>query len=77
MAGNERGFNVIVRPAEEGGWWAEVSELPGCVTQGETQEELLDNILEAIQACIEAGSVPKNGDSPKPEVWKVFTPVLG
>jgi predicted RNase H-like HicB family nuclease len=45
-------LKVIVRQAEEGGYWAEVPAIPGCVTQGETFEELLANIYEAVEACL-------------------------
>jgi len=45
-------FKAIVHDAEEGGYWAEVPALPGCFTQGETREELLDNLREAIRGCI-------------------------
>jgi predicted RNase H-like HicB family nuclease len=45
-------FTVLVHEAEEGGYWAEVPELPGCVSQGETLDELERNIDEAIQAVI-------------------------
>ena len=38
--------------AEEGGYWAEVPAIPGCATQGETMEELLDNLREAIEGCL-------------------------
>ncbi|MEW6263967.1 MAG: type II toxin-antitoxin system HicB family antitoxin [Thermodesulfobacteriota bacterium] len=41
-------FKVIVHPAEEGGYWAEVPALPGCVTEGDTWEELMANLREAI-----------------------------
>lgn len=47
-------FTVIVYEAEEGGYWAEVPELPGCASQGETLDELKKNIIEAIEACLEA-----------------------
>ena len=43
-------LKVIVHKAEEGGYWAEVPAIPGCVSQGETKEELKENILEAIEA---------------------------
>ena len=74
---NRRGtVNAIVRPAEEGGFWAEVLELPGCVSQGETEDELFHNIVEAIEACMEAGSEPMlDEDSPHPDVWRVPVPV--
>jgi predicted RNase H-like HicB family nuclease len=46
-------LKVIVHQAEEGGYWAEVPAIPGCVSQGETKEELRENILEAIEGCLE------------------------
>ena len=45
-------IKVIVHPAEEGGYWAEVPAIPGCATQGETMDELMENIQEAIEACL-------------------------
>ena len=45
-------LNVIVHEAEEGGYWAEVPAIPGCATQGETFEELLRNLYEAVDACM-------------------------
>ena len=45
-------IKVIVHPAEEGGFWAEVPGIPGCATQGETIEELLQNIHEAVEGCL-------------------------
>ncbi|OGW77354.1 MAG: hypothetical protein A3I73_02125 [Omnitrophica bacterium RIFCSPLOWO2_02_FULL_45_16] len=45
-------LKVIIHKAEEGGYWAEVPAIPGCATQGETFEELLSNIYEAVEACL-------------------------
>ena len=45
-------IKVIIHEAEEGGYWAEIPAIPGCVTQGETFEELLPNIYEAVEACL-------------------------
>ncbi|MBM3294440.1 MAG: type II toxin-antitoxin system HicB family antitoxin [Candidatus Aminicenantes bacterium] len=42
---------VIIHKAEEGGFWAEVPALPGCATQGETIEELIKNIYEAVPSA--------------------------
>ena len=42
-------LKAIMHPAEEGGYWAEVPALPGCVTQGETLQELEANLREAIE----------------------------
>ena len=47
---------VVVHAAEEGGFWAEVPALPGCVSQGETMDELLANMREAIQAWLASAS---------------------
>ena len=45
-------LKVIIHPAEEGGYWAEVPAIPGCATQGDTFEELLQNIYEAVEGCL-------------------------
>ena len=45
-------IKVLVHEAEEGGYWAEFPSIPGCVTQGETMEELISNIHEAIEGCL-------------------------
>jgi predicted RNase H-like HicB family nuclease len=45
---------VIIYPGEDGWWVAECPSLPGCISQGKTREEAIDNIKEAIQAYIEA-----------------------
>jgi len=45
-------LKVVVHEAEEGGYWAEVPAIPGCVTQGETFHELLGNIYEAVEGCL-------------------------
>ena len=45
-------IKVIIHRAEEGGYWAEVPSIPGCVSQGETLEETLENVREAITACL-------------------------
>jgi predicted RNase H-like HicB family nuclease len=45
-------FKVVVHEAEEGGYWAEVPAIPGCATQAETYQELLENLREAIEGCL-------------------------
>ena len=45
-------LKAIVHQAEEGGYWAEVPAIQGCATQGETLEELLANLQEAVEACL-------------------------
>ncbi len=46
-------LKVHVHKAEEGGYWAEVPAIPGCATQGDTFEELLQNIQEAVEGCLQ------------------------
>jgi predicted RNase H-like HicB family nuclease len=45
---------IILYPGEDGFWVAECPSLPGCISQGETKEEAIANIREAIQAYIAA-----------------------
>lgn len=45
-------LKVIIHEAEEGGYWAEVPSIPGCVTQGDSFDELLSNIYEAVEGCL-------------------------
>jgi Uncharacterized conserved protein len=45
-------IKILVHEAEEGGFWAEVPAIPGCATQGETFEELLHNLYEAVEGCL-------------------------
>ena len=45
-------LKVVIHEAEEGGFWAEVPSIPGCVTQGESFEELLSNLYEAVEGCL-------------------------
>lgn len=49
-----RKYTVILHPADEGGYWAEVPALPGCYAQGETVEEVLLHAREAIEAHLAA-----------------------
>jgi predicted RNase H-like HicB family nuclease len=51
-----RSYTVVVHEAEEGGYWGEVLELPGCVSQGETMDEFRHNIREALEAVLESES---------------------
>jgi predicted RNase H-like HicB family nuclease len=58
-------LKVIVHEAADGGFWAEVPAIPGCATQGETFEELLKNLYEAVEGClavdVEEPSADKKG----------------
>ena len=45
-------LKVVIHEAQEGGYWAEVPSIAGCMTQGETFDELLSNIYEAVEGCL-------------------------
>lgn len=51
-------LKVVIHDAEEGGYWAEVPAILGCATQGDSFEELLINLYEAIEGCL---SIDVNG----------------
>ena len=46
-------FNVTIDRDEDGVWIVECPAIPGCVSQGQTREEALENIKEAIALCLE------------------------
>lgn len=58
-------IKAIIHEAEEGGFWAEVPALPGCSTQGDTMEELTENLKDAIALWLDVGEdgiEPQNTD---------------
>ncbi len=63
-------IEVVVHEAEEGGYWAQVPSIPGCATQGETLEELLSNVHEAIEGCLSV-DIAKTESHPKDRVLEI------
>jgi predicted RNase H-like HicB family nuclease len=51
-------IKVVVHEAEEGGFWAEVPAIPGCATQGDSMDELMQNLHEAIEGCLSVEVAP-------------------
>ena len=51
-------LKVNVHESEECGYWAEVPAILGCATQGETFEELLQNLYEAVEGCLSVDIAP-------------------
>ncbi len=49
-------LKVLVHSAEEGGFWAEVPALPGCISEGETLDETLDHVREAAEGWLEVAA---------------------
>ena len=46
-------FVVVIERDEDGMYIVECPSVPGCVSQGKTEEEAIENIKEAIKACLE------------------------
>jgi len=63
-------LRVVLEPSDEGGYTAIVPALPGCISEGDTREEVLANIMEAISLYVE----PVEGDmnfAPESEVIEI------
>ena len=63
-------IKVVVHEAEEGGYWAEVPAIPGCASQGETMDELLKNVREAIEGCLSV-DVKEPAETSKDQVLEI------
>jgi predicted RNase H-like HicB family nuclease len=59
-------FTVVIHKEPTGGFWGEVPALPGCYSQGETTEELLANLKEAISGTLEV--MQEEGRAVEPDV---------
>ena len=46
-------LKVVLEPSEDGGYTAYVPSLPGCISEGETSEEAMANIREAVELYLE------------------------
>ncbi len=46
-------LKIVLEPSDEGGYTAYVPSLPGCISEGDTAEEALSNIREAIELYLE------------------------
>jgi predicted RNase H-like HicB family nuclease len=61
-----RNYVVVIHKDPEGGFWGEVPALPGCYSQGETIEDLKNNLREAIAGVLEV--LKEDGREPESEV---------
>src|SRR5207248_7358479 len=57
-------LKILIHAEEEGGFWAEVPALPGCVSEGETLEEVRANIREAAEGWLEVASEREPAEQP-------------
>ncbi len=63
-------LKVVVHEAEEGGYWAEVPTIPGCVTEGDTWEQLLKNIYDTVDGCLSVDATPSD-DTGNPRILEI------
>ena len=63
-------LKAIVHKDHNGGFWAEVPSVPGCVTQGETMEELTINLQEAIEGGLSV-EIDSPDEDPHAEILEV------
>jgi len=59
-------YAVVIHQESEGGFWAEVPALPGCYSQGETVDELMENVREAVSGVLEV--MKTNGTKPESNI---------
>ncbi len=59
-------YAIVIHQEPDGGFWAEVPALPGCYSQGETENELIENIREAIAGVLDV--MKANGTSPESNI---------
>ncbi len=59
-------YTIVVHEEPKGGFWAEVPALPGCYAQGDTSDELLKNVREAISGVLEV--MKEQGLRPEPSI---------
>ena len=53
-------LQIILEPSEEGGYTVTVPALPGCISEGDSLDEAVANIQEAIELYLESDSIPDN-----------------
>jgi len=66
-------YRIVLTPLKEedgGGWWAEIPELPGCCSDGETPEEAVKNIQDAQSLWIET-QIERGSTVPTPKRYKI------
>ena len=68
-------YRVLIEQDEDGAYVAECPTLPGCISQGDTRDEALDNIKDAIAGYLE--SLRKHSEPIPPAIWEETVEVPG
>ncbi|MDT9178948.1 MAG: type II toxin-antitoxin system HicB family antitoxin [Limnospira sp. PMC 1291.21] len=61
-------IKAIIHPAEEGGYWAEVPAFPGCITEGDTWEEVTQNLQDAVEGWLSVANNSRKKTEPTDEI---------
>jgi predicted RNase H-like HicB family nuclease len=64
-------IKAIIHPAEEGGYWAEVPALPGCITEGDTWEEVTQNLQDAVEGWLIVANNSLKKTEPTDEIVEI------
>ncbi|AFY82486.1 type II toxin-antitoxin system HicB family antitoxin [Oscillatoria acuminata] len=64
-------IKAIIHPAEEGGYWAEVPALPGCITEGDTLEEVTQNLQDAVGGWLSVANNSLKKTEPTDEIVEI------
>jgi len=64
-------YKVVLEPCDEGGYVVSCPALPGCHSQGETKEEAMANIKDAIEGCLEVLNEQAQSDRDDAEILEV------
>ncbi|BAI88295.1 type II toxin-antitoxin system HicB family antitoxin [Arthrospira platensis NCB002] len=64
-------INAIIHPAEEGGYWAEVPALPGCITEGDTLEEVTQNLKDAVEGWLNVANNSSKNIEPTNKIVEI------
>ncbi|MBR8829504.1 MAG: type II toxin-antitoxin system HicB family antitoxin [Gomphosphaeria aponina SAG 52.96 = DSM 107014] len=64
-------IKAIIHEAEEGGYWAEVPGLPGCITEGDNMEELMVNLKDAIEGWLEVANEVQSSEKTQDKIVEI------
>jgi antitoxin HicB len=60
-------YSIVLTPTEDGGWFAEIPDLPGCMTYGDTREEVLE-MIDDVKLTWISGSLLAGDPIPEPRM---------
>lgn len=63
-------YQIVITPSPEGGYAAKIPDLPGCITQGETQLEIFE-MIEDAKRCWLTAALEDDDDIPEPD-WDLY-----